>query len=89
MRYLTGLIYYSQTVNNDIEFSESSSFEIFPFEFVLKNNIVTLYEDNNEALSLTLDGNTLTFYKEGGIVIGNLDNDTLEHVKTKYVFEKQ
>mgnify|MGYP001301594340 FL=1 len=89
MRYLSGLIYYSQTVNNDIEFSESSSFELFPFESVLKNNIVTLYEDNNEALSLTLDGNTLTFYKEGGVVIGNLDNNTFNHVTTKYVFTKQ
>jgi len=89
MRYLNGLGYFSQTKDNAKEYSETSGFVLFSFKSVLKNNIVTLYEDNNEALSLTLDGNTLTFYKEGGIVIGNLDNNTFNHVTTKYVFTKQ
>ena len=89
MRYLNGLGYFSQTKDNAKEYSETSGFVLFSFKSVLKNNIVTLYEDNNEALSLTLDGNTLTFEKEGGIVIGNLDNNTFNHVTTKYVFTKQ
>jgi hypothetical protein len=89
IRYLNGLGYFSQTKDNGIEYSETSGFELFPFEFVLKNNIVTLYDDNKETLNLTLSGNTLTFEKEGGIVIGNLDNNTFNHVTTKYVFTKQ
>ena len=87
--YLNGLGYYSQTVNNDLVYSETSSFGLFPFKFFLNNNVVTIFDDDNKTLSLLLDGNTLTFYKEGGIVIGNLDNDTVEEVKTKYVFKKQ
>ena len=89
MRYLNGLGYFSQTKDNAKEYSETSGFVLFSFKSVLKNNIVTLYEYNNETLSLTLDGNTLTFEKEGGIVIGNLDNNTFNHVTTKYVFTKQ
>jgi hypothetical protein len=89
MRYLSGLGYFSQTKDNAKEYSETSGFVLFSFKSVLKNNIVTLYEYNNETLSLTLDGNTLTFEKEGGIVIGNLDNNTFNHVTTKYVFTKQ
>ncbi len=89
MRYLSGLGYFSQTKDNAKEYSETSGFVLFSFKSVLKNNIVTLYEDNNETLNLTLNGNTLTFEKEGGIVIGNLDNNTFNHVTTKYVFTKQ
>lgn len=89
MRYLSGLGYFSQTKDNAKEYSETSGFVLFSFKSVLKNNIVTLYEYNNETLSLTLDGNTLTFEKEGGIVIGNLDNNTFNHVTAKYVFTKQ
>lgn len=89
MRYLNGLGYFSQTKDNAKEYSETSGFVLFSFKSVLKNNIVTLYEDNNETLNLTLNGNTLTFEKEGGIVIGNLDNNTFDHVTTKYVFTKQ
>ena len=89
MRYLNGLGYFSQTKDNAKEYSETSVFVLFSFKSVLKNNIVTLYEDNNETLNLTLNGNTLTFEKEGGIVIGNLDNNTFNHVTTKYVFTKQ
>ena len=89
MQYLTGLGYDSQTVNNDLVFMQTSSFGLYEFKFVLNNNVVTIFDDNNKTLSLLLDGNTLTLYKEGGIVLGNLDNDTVEQVKTKYVFKKQ
>ena len=87
--YTNGLSYYSQTIDENLEFCSTSSIESSSFEFVKNNNTITIIKDNNETLSLTLNGNTLIMEVENGIQIGNLDNNTNEHFTTKYVFSKE
>jgi hypothetical protein len=89
MDYVTGLAFFTQTINQNIEYSSASAMENWTFKFVTDNNIVVLKKDNNETVSLTLNQNTLTLELENGIVAGNLDTNTNQYFTTKYIFTKQ
>lgn len=87
--YVSSIGFFSQTINQNIEYSSTSSFVSFNFDFTKNNNLVTFYKENDETVNLVLDGNTLTMEVGSGIVLGNLDNNTTENYAIKYVFTKQ
>lgn len=89
INYVTDLAYFSHTVNQNIEYSSTSSMVSVLFSFVKSNNVVTMINADNESMIATLNNTTLTLENEDGIVVGNLDSNTNDFHKITYVFTKQ
>ena len=89
INYMNELGYFSQTVNQNLEYSTSSSMVSLPFTFVKNNNVITMMNDDNGSMTAILNNNTLTVEVQDGMVVGDLDTNTNEFHKITYVFTKQ